>query len=126
MAATADASILHGPQKSARFGQTISIDLGGNEGNLPVSRTNRMPRASVVVTTAAREIMRLSKDGQKAESIVVVGSLAEPTSHPSFLEITENLRDLRNKWYSKAKLWLVTEEPHIAEYNVRRAMEIYD
>ncbi len=126
MALTAEATLLYGPFKSSRFGATISVDLGVQEGTLAVSRTNRMPRASVVVTTAAREVMRLSKAGDKAESLVVFGSVATPTAHPDFLEITENLRDLRNKWYSKAKLVLVAQTPLVEEYSVRRSMEIYD
>lgn len=118
--------ILSGPFKSKRFGATVSLDLGSHEVALAVSRTNSMPRASVVVTTAAREIMRLSKAGEKVAAIVIIGSQYDPTLHPSFLEITENVRDLRNKWYPKAKLVLMTNEPNLDEYRVRHAMGIYD
>lgn len=119
-------TILHGPLKSKRYGSTLVLDLGSQEVALAVSRSNRMPRASVVVTTAAREIIRLSKGGEKVESIVVLGSEVDPTGHPSFLEIVENVRDLRNKWFSKAKLILLSDEPDLEEYRVRHALGIFD
>lgn len=104
----------------------LAIDLGSQDMALAVSRDNRMPRASVVITTAARNIIRLSKAGEKVESIVAYGSEMDPTLHPEFKEITGNLRDLRNKWYSKAKLWLMSEETHLEDPEVRRALSIYD
>ena len=118
--------IIHGPIKSKRFGQTLVIDLGSQELALAVSRSNRMPRASVVVTTAAREIIRLSKGGEKVESVVFIGSAVDPTNHPSFLEITENVRDLRNKWFPKAKLTIISDNPELEEYRVRHALGIFD
>jgi len=125
-AAIVDCPIVSGPQKSDRLGTVLGIDLGSRDMSLAVSRDNRMPRASVVITTAARTIIRLSKAGEKVESIAVYGSEADPTLHPEFREITGNLRDLRNKWYSKAKLWLVSDETHLESPEVRRALPIYD
>src|SRR5262249_32866891 len=83
--------ILKGPQKSERLGAVLGIDLGYSETALSVSRENRMPRASVVITTAARTIIRLSKGGEKIESIAAIGSEIDPTAHPDFREITGNL-----------------------------------
>jgi hypothetical protein len=125
-AATADCPIVSGPQKTDRLGMAVAIDLGSQDMALAVSRDNRMPRASVVITTAARNLIRLSKAGEKVESIAVYGSEMDPTLHPEFKEITGNLRDLRNKWYAKAKLWLVSEDPHLDDPNVRHALTIYD
>jgi wyosine [tRNA(Phe)-imidazoG37] synthetase (radical SAM superfamily) len=124
--AAVDCPIVSGPQKSERMGTALGIDLGSQDMALAVSRDNRMPRASVVITTAARTIIRLSKAGEKVESIAVYGSETDPTLHPELREISGNLRDLRNKWYSKAKLWVVSDEPHIEDPEVRRALAIYD
>ena len=126
MVSAAPASILTGPFKSKRYGSTLTLNLGSHEVALAVSRTNAMPRASVVVTTAAREIMRLSKNGDKVHAIVLYGSEYDPTTHPSFLEITENIRDLRNKWFPKGKLILLSDAPDLEEYRARHAMGIYD
>lgn len=124
--AVTDCPIFSGPFKSERLGATLGVDLGSMDMALAVSRDNRMPRASVVVTTAARHIIRISKAGEKIETVVVYGSKADPTLHPDFREITENLRDLRNKWFSKAKLCLILDEPRLEDSELRRVLAIYD
>jgi hypothetical protein len=124
--AVTDCPIFSGPLKSDRLGATLGIDLGSMDMALAVSRENRMPRASVVVTTAARHIIRISKAGEKIESVAVYGSKADPTTHPDFREITENLRDLRNKWFGKAKLCLILDEPRLDDLLLRHVLGIYD
>jgi len=124
--AITDCPIFSGPLKSGRLGATLGVDLGSQDMALAVSRENRMPRASVVVTTAARHIIRISKAGEKIETIAVYGSAADPTLHPAFREITENLRDLRNKWFAKAKLCLVLDEPRLEDPLLRHVLGIYD
>lgn len=126
MVSAASSQVLTGPFKTKRYNNTVTLNLGSHEVALAVSRTNPMPRASVIVTTAAREIMRLSKNGDKVHGIVLFGSEYDPTTHPSFLEITENIRDIRNKWFPKAKLILLSEKPDLTEYRTRHAMGIYD
>jgi hypothetical protein len=79
-----------------------------------------------VITTAARGIIRLSKSGEIVESIAAIGSETDPTLHPDFKEITGNLRDLRNKWFPKAKLWLQSEDPHFDAPNVRHHIGVFD
>jgi hypothetical protein len=121
-----DSPLLSGPAKSERLGIALAIDLGSQDLALAVSRQNRMPRASVVVTSAARTIIRLSKAGEKVESIVVHGSTTDPTLHPEFREIATNLRDLRNKWFAKAKLCIVSEDPHFESPEVRHSIAVFD
>jgi len=119
-------SILTGPEKSPRWGLALFIDLGTPDSTLAISRENRLPRASVVVTLAAQELMRLSKGGEKVENIVVRGSEIDPTLHPGFKEITENLRELRNKWFPRAKLCLESDEPHLETREARLGVAAYD
>ena len=125
-AADLNSPILRGPLKSERLGAALGIDVGYSESALSVSRENRMPRSSVVITTAARTIIRLSKGGEKIESIAAVGSELDPTMHPDFREITTNLRDLRNKWFPKAKLWLQSDDPHFENPSVRHNLAVFD
>ncbi|MFN0009642.1 MAG: hypothetical protein ACKVXR_17235 [Planctomycetota bacterium] len=122
----APSPIFNGPSKTARLGAALGIDLGFEETALSVSRDNRMPRASVVITTTARNVIRLSKTGEKVESIAVYGSQMDPTLHPDFREITGYLRDLRNKWFPKAKLWMQSEDPHFDIPNTRLALGVFD
>ncbi len=119
-------SVLHGPEKTNAWGQTLTLDLGTPDSTLAISRDNRLPRTAVVVTLAARELMRLSKEGTKVEHILVIGSEVDPTMHPGFREISENLRALRQKWFPRAKLVLISNEPSIDSAEVRIALGVYD
>jgi len=95
-------ALLSGPSPTEPWGRTLRLDLGALDATLAISRDNRLPRASVVVTLAAQELMRLSKAGEKVQTILVVGSEVDPTRHPGFREISENLRALRTKWFPRA------------------------
>lgn len=120
-----DCPIFSGPVKSDRLNTAVGIDLGSLDRSLAVSREVRLPRASVVVTTVARHLIRISKSGEKVESIVVYGSEQDPAAHPDIRTITENLRELRNKWFSKAKLCLVTDCANLSA-EMPRLLGIYD
>ena len=135
-------SVVFGPFKNPRSGATLGVNpLPGPSGECPkgceicasgtadgqplVSRLDKPPSAGTVVTGAARRIIELSKGGDKVASIIVGGD-HEPTLHPHFLEITENLRDLRNKWFSKAKLCVEITAPHMDTRDLIHALQIYD
>lgn len=121
-----DSPLILGPKKADRLGVVFGVDLGSAENVLSVSRETRMPRASVLVTTAARHIIRVSKLGEKIETLLVYGSSIDATLHPDFREITGNLRDLRNKWFAKSRFWLVSDDPHIERPEVRHSISTYD
>ncbi|MCH2105929.1 MAG: hypothetical protein MK291_04735 [Planctomycetes bacterium] len=119
-------TLITGPKATERWGRAIFIDLGAAGTTLAVSRENRLPRASVVVTLAAQELMRLSKAGEKAEHIVLIGSDVDPTHHPDFREISDNVRELRNKWFPRAKLVLISDDPQLDLPETRIALGSYD
>ncbi len=119
-------TLITGPKATERWGRAIFIDVGATGTTLAVSRENRLPRASVVVTLAAQELMRLSKGGEKAEHIVLIGSNVDPTQHPDFREISDNLRELRNKWFPRAKLVLISDDPKLDLPETRIALGSYD
>lgn len=134
--------VVFGPYKSRRVGQSLGINPspspredcpkdcvycgGSNDGAAPIiNRISQAPSAGVIVTSAARRIIGMSKGGEKLACITLSGN-NEPTMHPHLLEITENLRDLRNKWFPKAKLCLMADIPHLDTPDLTHAIEIYD
>ena len=119
-------SLITGPKVTERWGRSIFINAGSNGTTLAVSREIRIPRASVIVTLAAQELMRLSKNGDKADHIVLIGSDVDPTQHPDFREISDNLRELRNKWFPRAKLVLISDDPDLESAETRIALGSYD
>jgi len=125
MTSTAASTIIYGPMKTRRFGTAMFFDITAPQTNLVVERGSAIPRASVIVTSAARRIIDHSKAGDKVESIVVIGSQENPTQHPDIKEITENLRALRGKWYARAKLSIVSDTPEVSSSAVT-ALHMYD
>lgn len=135
-------AIVYGPQKTRRLGTNLGVNLSPSQadGDPPgrvrwsTSSTETVPAfgrmrgivsPGVVVTSFARRLIELSKLGEKLDAIVVAGD-GDPTMHPALLEITENLRDLRNKWFPKANLCLVSETRSLSSPDLRQALSIYD
>lgn len=131
-----------GPFKTKAKGGSLGINLlpaevTAEEGNFIFQRTGvsnptdidlrprNIPSAGVIVTCSARRIIELSKGGEKVARILVAGN-GEPTRHPGFQEITENLRDLRDKWFPKAKLRLLSRTVDLSDNDIRHMVTIYD
>lgn len=142
MANAAYHAIVFGPVKSRRLGISLGINptpssreqcppncvfcQKGTADSVPIlARANQLPSAGVIVTSAARKIIEMQKAGEKLESVTVVGN-QDPTMHPNLLEIVENLRDLRNKWFPKADLSLLSESTGLGSDEVRRALRVFD
>ena len=133
--------VVFGPYKSRRFGQSLGINLApspredcpkdcvyceGPDSSGPIiNRISQAPSAGVIVTSAARRIIEMSKGGDKLAGITISGN-NEPTMHAALLEITDNLRALRNKWYPKAKLSILSNHPCLETPDLVHALEIYD
>ncbi|MCP3920891.1 MAG: hypothetical protein GY711_35635 [bacterium] len=118
--------LIYGPLKSARLGRIVSVDVTAPQANMVVERGSSLPRASLVVTTGARRIIDLSKNGDKLDCLVVLGSDLDPTDHPDLREIAENLRALRDKWFSRAKLCIVTRVRDLGAYDKRATLGLFD
>lgn len=142
MANAAYHSIVFGPVKSRRLGSSLGINptpttrekcpptcvfcQKGTADSVPIlARANQLPSAGVIVTSAARKIIELNRASEKLESVTVVGN-QDATLHPNLLEIVENLRDLRNKWFPKADLSLISESSQLGSDEVRRALRVFD
>jgi wyosine [tRNA(Phe)-imidazoG37] synthetase (radical SAM superfamily) len=135
-------SVVYGPVKSRRLGTSLGVNpvpssregcdatciicQRGSSDAVPIlSRAGQLPSAGVIVTSAARRIIEMSRAGEKLESVTVVGN-GDPTRHTSLLQITENLRDLRNKWFPKADLAVISDSNNLASEEIRRGLRIYD
>ena len=142
MSSSAFHAVVYGPVRTRRMGHSLGINpapssraecgpecvycrTGVPESTPIVARPNQLPSAGVIVTSAARRIIELSKAGEKLDTIAVSGN-GDPTKHPNLLEITENLRDLRNKWYPKAELCLLSDGSSLETADTRRSLQIYD
>jgi wyosine [tRNA(Phe)-imidazoG37] synthetase (radical SAM superfamily) len=135
-------SIVYGPVKSRRYGNALGVNLapspcgdcgadclycrnGVPEAVPIISRAKGLPSSGVIVTSVARKVIELQRAGEKLDTILVAGN-QDPTMHPYLLEISENLRDLRTKWFPKAKLVLVSESEGLTCPELRAVCVTYD
>ena len=114
------AEIVEGPLDHPLFGRCLVI-----RPMVETTRANRYPSQAVVVTTAARKLIEIAKAGEKLNAVVVEGE-KDPTGHPEFHEISENLRELMNKWFPKSKLTLVSQQARLSRPETRHALTFYD
>ena len=112
--------ILEGPLEHPLLGRCVVV-----RPTVETTRANRHPSQAVVVTTAARRLIELSKAGEKLAAVLVEGE-KDPTTHPEFHEISHNLRELMNKWYPKAKLTLFAKQAELSKPDTRHALSFYD
>ncbi len=135
-------AISFGPFASDQLGQCLGINIAPNrrtpetEGSIYdrtgpaetepiISLRRKVPTPGVVITSAARRIIELSRAAEKVEALVVTGN-KEPTSHPELVQIVENLRELRDKWYPKAALCLVSDSIDVEPVNLRHVLGMFD
>jgi len=121
MIAQQQAEVVLGPLEHDRFGKALVV-----RPTVETARAHRHPSQAVVVTAVARRLIELSKEGEKIQAIVVEGGTQDPTCHPEFHEISENIRDLQNKHFPKAKLYLLSDVPHLELAQTRHALSFYD
>jgi wyosine [tRNA(Phe)-imidazoG37] synthetase (radical SAM superfamily) len=135
-------AIVYGPIKLPRLGITLGVNpvptqregcasdcvycKTGVAASVPIiSRIKGLPSSGVVVTSAARKLIEMQRAGEKIETLAVTGDM-DPTGHGHLLEISENLRDLRNKWFPKADLVLLSESRALTCPELRAVCTIYD
>jgi len=142
MSAADHHSIVFGPFPSPQLGTSLGINIAParrtkeTEGSVydrtqpdeagPIIRMRRkVPTPGVIVTSAARRLIELSRGGDKLETLLVTGNY-EPTSHPELVEVIENLRELRDKWFGKAALALVSDAIDVDAPHLRHALGMFD
>lgn len=113
--------VVQGPFADPELGQTLHVTP-----TLETARAGRFASQAVVVTSAARRLIRMSKEGEKVHAVIVQGEEHDPTVHEDFDEISRNLRELLNKHFPKAKLCLVSDSPTLERSRVRHALMHYD
>ena len=112
--------VVTGPVDHPQFGKSLIIDPG-----VPAARADQFVTQAFVVTTAARRIIELSKNGDKIKAVIVANAERDPMAHPEFRQISENLRELMNKWFPKASLVLESNGQHLEDPEYRHALSSY-
>lgn len=121
MIARLQEEIVLGPFEHVRLGRSVVC-----RPTVETLRANRFPTQAIVVTAVARKLIELVRASEKISALVVEGGNDGPTKHPEFHQISENLRQLLDKHFSKALLCLVSEATPLDSPNLRHALTFYD
>ncbi len=132
--------IIFGPIKSRRLGTSLGINV------LPIqtkyctfdciycecgwTHADQEEKAKLFTRSQIREAMEkrfpeLLEQNIIPESITFAGN-GEPTIHPEFLGITEDTIELRNKYFPKAKLTVLSNATLIKRPHVKEALYKFD
>ena len=113
--------LVTGPQEHAEFELTLSVHPLADTG-----KSGRYASQAMIVTTAARRIIELSKDGAKVKTILIDAPEGQdPMAHPEFRAIAQNLRELTDKWFPKSKLTMVSPGLHLDDPERRHSLTAF-
>jgi wyosine [tRNA(Phe)-imidazoG37] synthetase (radical SAM superfamily) len=129
--------IVFGPVKSRRLGNSLGINL------LPLKRKvcnfncvycecgwthggkEKLPSADFIRDRMETEISRLSDADTPVDVITFAGN-GEPTMHPEFEPIIDHAVELRNKYFPRADIAVLTNATLLHKASVKRALQKVD
>lgn len=128
-------SPVFGPVHSRRLGVSLGINLMPADGKLCSfdcvycecgtngERTPHSPRPSreAIVSTLESVLRTRHTSGQPLHTLTFSGN-GEPTLHPEFPAIIDDVLNLRNRWYPEAKVSVLSNATAICRSQVREAL----
>ncbi len=128
--------IVFGPVKSRRFGVSLGINLLPLEGKIcsfnciycECGLTDERKKeklklfsASEINASLQSRFEALKAEGLNPDNITFAGN-GEPTLHPEFESIVDNTIRLRNEFFPKAKVTVLSNATRLDRENVKRAL----
>ena len=128
-----------GPIHSRRLGISLGINVNPSDGKICTfdciycevgynsNRHPSLPRPSRqrIASCLEAKLKEMSAHGSSLDVITFSGN-GEPTGHPDFLHIMEDTIRLRNAYYPKAKVSVLTNSTFAHRPDVRRALMLAD
>ncbi|HNV85665.1 MAG TPA: radical SAM protein [Candidatus Omnitrophota bacterium] len=128
-------SVLYGPVRSRRLGNSLGVNI------LPLSRKccdfhcvycqygatpdregeEKIKRAGELFPLLERELRAAADSGVSVDCITIAGN-GEPTLHPDFPEAVDFLRAVRDRYYPKVRLGILTNGSRAYLPSVREAL----
>ncbi len=130
---------IFGPVMSRRLGRSLGVNLLPADGKvcsfdcvycecgLNAERRPRqdMPSRSLVASALRERLLSMRQAGQALDAITFSGN-GEPTSHPHFGLIVDDVIALREKFFPEAKVCLLTNSTHLGKDSVFEAVQKLD
>ncbi len=135
--------IIYGPIHSRRIGVDIGINLLVQEGKTcnfncvycqygvtgnPTSYNKLKTgwvKPELVYTALEKELSKLAETGYRLDAVTFSG-YGEPTLHPKFPSIVENVKKIKEKYYPNAKLTLITNSSTLKYKRILKTVKIFD
>ena len=128
-------SPIFGPVKSRRLGRSLGVNLLPEDGkvcsfdciycecgfNEDFRPKKPMPSREMVRTELEGRLAAMADAGEALDALTFSGN-GEPTSHPDFDLICEDVKALRDKYYPEASVCLLTNATHLAKPRVFEAV----
>lgn len=128
-------SPIFGPVKSRRLGISLGINLMPGDGkwcsfdclycecglNKDKKAKQPLPSVEEVKEKLEAKLKEMSTRGEELNVLTFSGN-GEPTMHPSFLEIVENVIILRNEYYPEAKVSVLSNSTQVHRKDVFEAL----
>lgn len=126
---------IFGPVQSRRLGRSLGVNLLPPDGkicsfdciycecglNEDFRPHQRMTPRSLVKIDLEERLAAMKAAGEPLDAITFSGN-GEPTSHPDFGAIVDDVRALRDKYYPQAKVCLLTNATHLDRPDVYQAI----
>jgi wyosine [tRNA(Phe)-imidazoG37] synthetase (radical SAM superfamily) len=133
-------SVVYGPVRSRRLGHSLGINI------LPLSHKvcssncvycqygwtlpgnasgERLKRAAELLIEIEEAFAQHAEAGTAVDCITLAGN-GEPTLHPDLEDIVEGLRTLRDRYFPRAAVGILTDATQISRPRVRQALERLD
>ena len=133
------ASPVFGPVRSRRLGVSLGINLMPADGkvcsfdciycecglNAERRTASKVPTREEVRTALERQLRQMQAAGEGPDVMTFAGN-GEPTSHPQFRAIVEDTVALRDRYFPRAKVAVLTNATHIDRDDVFQALLMVD
>ncbi len=139
-------SVIFGPIKSRRLGVSLGVNLPPSDGKIcnfdciycecgwnadaalaavKEGRKLRFAASAEVVEQLGSKLKDMKESGDALDVITFAGN-GEPTMHPDFLAIIDEVIKLRDSYYPTAKIAVLSNATMLARVEVRKALEKVD
>ena len=133
------ASPVFGPVRSRRLGVSLGINLMPADGkvcsfdciycecglNAERRTASKVPTREEVRTALERQLRQMQAAGEGPDVMTFAGN-GEPTGHPQFRAIVEDTVALRDRYFPRAKVAVLTNATHIDRDDVFQALLMVD
>ena len=135
-------NVVYGPVKSRRLGYSLGVNLMGNSSKIcsmnciychcgwtqkhvnlkSINNSfNELSDTDIVLNTLDLRLKELKESDQELDYITFSGS-GEASMHPDFDKIIDKTKILRDKYYKKAKVCILSNSTSVTDESIRKSL----